>query len=47
MFASSRDISTFPFSVTQKNKLLKAGFKIAADLNDISPTELAKGTVTN
>jgi len=39
---ASRDITTFPFSQTQKTKLLKAGFRYVADIKDIGPVELSK-----
>jgi RAD51-like protein 2 len=37
-----REISTFPLSLQQKNKLLKKGFKNINDLQNLTPTELAK-----
>ncbi len=39
----SREISSYPLPHFLRDSLLKAGFRVAADLQDISPSELAKG----
>lgn len=38
-----RDITTFPFPPTLKNKILNAGFKDVRDFGNIRPVELARG----
>lgn len=40
---SNRELTTFPFPPTLKNKLLKAGFRYVNDLGDIKIADLAKG----
>jgi hypothetical protein len=40
----AREITTFPFPPTLKNKLLKGGFRYLSDFKGIKTVDLAKGT---
>lgn len=41
---SQRELMTFPLAPTVRTKLVSAGFLTVADLYDIKPSELSKGT---
>jgi hypothetical protein len=43
----TRELTTYPFPPTLKNKLLKGGFRYVSDLKDIKIVELSKGKLNN